>query len=276
MRPARWLCGPRARPFRSPASLRPPPQAVAVLHQGTAQIAKTALLACAFTVKARILVRRRGVGFVRALGLGEVGLAVAPGGGGSPGPFPAPSPEALLGRKLFIDAQALSKFPSTEKCSPLRSPFTSGRPRKRRETPLRDRVREQAVAVLREGRGVEHLLVDRKPDEPAKQHVELQPFDQLPLRADRIEEAAAARPAASAPAQSKRKPPDPLVKRRKPRVEPSQSRIGSAAASPAADGSPLSAPRRRRKRTTPRSSDPRPASKSPELLMPSVSESQLE
>jgi hypothetical protein len=57
----------------------------------------------------------------------------------------------------------------------------------RSEKPLRDFLREQAVAVLGEGRGVENLLVDRQPDKSAKQHVELNPFDQLSLRADRIE-----------------------------------------------------------------------------------------
>jgi hypothetical protein len=34
-----------------------------------------------------------------------------------------------MGRKLFIDAQAFTIVPSTEKCSALKSPFTSGRPR---------------------------------------------------------------------------------------------------------------------------------------------------
>ena len=57
----------------------------------------------------------------------------------------------------------------------------------RRQKPLRDLVCEQAVAVLGEGRRVEHLLVDRQSDEPAKQKVELDPLDQLPLRPDRIE-----------------------------------------------------------------------------------------
>ena len=94
----------------------------------------------------------------------------------------------------------------------------------RRQKLLRDRVREQAVAVLREGRGVEHLLVDRKPDEPAKQHVELQPFDQLPLRADRIEKLQ--QRSSQKALRRNRGTPDPLVKRRKPRVEFSQSRIG--------------------------------------------------
>jgi hypothetical protein len=56
----------------------------------------------------------------------------------------------------------------------------------RRQKPLRDLLGKQTVAVLGEGRGVEDLLVDRQPDEPAKQQIELDPFDQLPLRA-RIE-----------------------------------------------------------------------------------------
>jgi hypothetical protein len=43
-----------------------------------------------------------------------------PGDGGSP--------EPSLGRKLFIDAHAFNSVPSTEKCSALNSPFTSGRP----------------------------------------------------------------------------------------------------------------------------------------------------
>ena len=93
----------------------------------------------------------------------------------------------------------------------------------RRQKLLRDLVGEQAVAVLREGRGVEDLLVDRQPDEPAKQHVELQPFDQLPLRADRIEKLQQRRP--QQPLRRDGWTPDPVVKRRKPRVELSQSRV---------------------------------------------------
>src|ERR1700758_1935428 len=44
-------------------------QPVAVLHQGVAEIAKTALLPGALAEKARVLVGRRGVRFVRPLGL---------------------------------------------------------------------------------------------------------------------------------------------------------------------------------------------------------------
>ncbi len=147
-----------------------------------------------------------------------------PGGSGSPGSFPRPSPEALLGRKLFIDAQAFNIVPSTEKCSALRSPFTSGRPRSEDRNSCAISWVSRRVAVLREGRGVEHALVDRKPDEPAKQHVELQPFDQLPLRADRIEKLHKRGPQQSL--RRDRGTPNSLVKRRKPRVELGQRRVG--------------------------------------------------
>src|SRR6185312_1856519 len=132
----------------------------------------------------------------------------------------------------------------------------------RRQKLLRDLVREQAVAVLGEGRGVERLLVERQPDEPAKQHVELQPFDQLPLRADRIKKLQER--GSQQPLGRDGRAPDSLVKRPKtsPRVRPAPRR--PAAASPAADGSPRSAPRRRCKKTTLRSSDPRPASIPPD------------
>jgi hypothetical protein len=59
---------------------------------------------------------------------------------------------------------------------------------------LRDLRGEQAVAILGEGRGVEHGLVDGKPNEPAKQKVKLDPLDQLALRADRIEKLQKRRP----------------------------------------------------------------------------------
>ena len=96
----------------------------------------------------------------------------------------------------------------------------------RRQKLLRDLVGEQAVAVLGKDRGVENLFVDRKPDEPAKQHVELQPFDQLPLRADRIEKLQK-RSSQKALGRNGRAP-DPFVKRRNPRVEFAQRRIGQS------------------------------------------------
>ena len=49
-----------------------------VLHQDVAKRGETALLSGAFAEKARILVRRRGVGRVRPLGLAKVDFAVAP------------------------------------------------------------------------------------------------------------------------------------------------------------------------------------------------------
>src|ERR1700733_8360955 len=128
----------------------------------------------------------------------------------------------------------------------------------RRQKLLPDLVGEQTVPVLREGRGVENLFVDHKPDEPAKQHLELQPFDQLPLRAERIEKLADAKLAEAAPAG--------WTDARSPGKAPKTSRRAQpkprspAAASPATDAAPGCAPRPRHKRTRPRSSDPPPAS----------------
>src|SRR6202020_1082550 len=117
---------------------------------------------------------------------------------------------------------------------------------------------EQAVAVLVERRGVEHALVDGKPNEPAKQKVELDSLDQLALRADRIEKLQKRRPQQTL----RRKATAVRFDRKAPktlrRVRPGPR--SSVAASPAADASPVSAPPCQRTRTTPRSSDPRPAS----------------
>ena len=73
----------------------------------TNEIAMTALLPLALAVEARVLVCRRGVGFVRALRLAKVRLAVTPGRRRLAEPFFGSSPEdRLLGRKLSIGAQA--------------------------------------------------------------------------------------------------------------------------------------------------------------------------
>src|SRR3984957_19827387 len=67
-------------------------------------------------------------------------------------------------------------------------------------------------------------LVDRQPDEPAKQQIELQPFDQLPLRADRIEKLQQRGP--QQPLRRNGRTAAPLVKRRKRSVEIRQRRVG--------------------------------------------------
>jgi len=46
---------------------------------------------------------------------------------------------------------------------------------------------EQPVAVLAEGRVIPHRLVHRQADEPAKQQVEIDLLDQLPLGADGVD-----------------------------------------------------------------------------------------
>jgi hypothetical protein len=121
----------------------------------------------------------------------------------------------------------------------------------RRQKLLRDLVGEQAVAVPRKGRGVEHPLVNRKPDEPAKQRVALPPFDQPPLRTDRIEK----------PQKREAKliegAPTGWTGARSPRKARKSSRRAqtvprwSTAESLAADGPPGCAPRRPCRRATP-------------------------
>ena len=95
---------------------------------------------------------------------------------------------------------------------------------KRRQKPLPDLVCEQAVAVLGEGRRVERLLVDRQSDEPAKQKVELDPLDQLPLRPDRIEKLQKRGP--QQPLRRNGRTSAGLVKRRKRSVQIRQRRVG--------------------------------------------------
>src|ERR1700726_5140245 len=76
-------------------------------------------------------------------------------------------------------------------------PLNLRKTEERRQKPLCDFLGKEAVSVLGECRRVENPLVDRKPDKPAKQQVELDPFDQLPLRADRIEKLQQRRPKAA-------------------------------------------------------------------------------
>jgi hypothetical protein len=98
-------------------------------------------------------------------------------------------------------------------------------------------------------------LVHRKPDEPSKRRVELQPFDQFAAPSGSNREAATAPRAATAPAEwtGARRPCKALK-------TPGRARRAlhrSLAASPAKDASSVFAPRCRYTRTTPRSSDPR-------------------
>jgi hypothetical protein len=174
-----------------------------------------------------------------------------------------------------LGTEALHRRPGLQHCSIDRKmlgaqePFHLRQTEERRQKRLRDCVREQAVTVLREG--VERLLVDHKPDEPAKQHVELQPFDQPSLRADRMEKLQKRSSQEGAPAQSRGARSARKAPKTSGRVQPAPHR--SAAASPATAGPPGCAPRRRRKRTGPRSSDPRPASIPRDSLMTSLTES---
>ena len=144
-------------------------------------------------------------------------------GAGEPGPFPGPSPAGAPGRKLFIDAQALSKVPSTEKCSALRSPFTSGRPSSE------DRNSCAISWVSRRSRFFEK--VERR---TRSRRSQARRTSETTGRTPAVRPAAA--PSGSKEKLQKRGPqealrrdrgtPDSLVKCRKPRVELGQRRIG--------------------------------------------------
>src|ERR1700726_2107961 len=105
-------------------------------------------------------------------------------------------------------------------------PLNLRKTEERRQKPLCDFLRKQAVAVLGECRRIENPLVDRKPDKPAKQQVELDPFDQLPLRADRIEKLQQRRPKQAL--RRNGRAAKRLVKRRKRPVEISERRVGQS------------------------------------------------
>jgi hypothetical protein len=69
---------------------------------------------------------------------------------------------------------------------------------------LRHLAREQPVAVLREYRGFPYRVLNAQSDKPAEQQIVINPLDQLPLRADRIEGLRQQRPPSAAPAGSSR------------------------------------------------------------------------
>ena len=194
--------------------------------ESTNEIAKTALLPVALAVKARVLVCRRGVGFVRALRLAKVRLAVTPGRRRLAEPFLGSSPEdRLLGRKLFIDAQAFKSVPSTEKCSALNSPFTSGKASSEPRNPCAISWvsrRSRFLAKVDASRTFSSSKA-RRTNETACRIPTVRPIA-APSGSNR--EAATAQPAASAPAGwTGVRPPR---KARKLPVERGQRRIGQS------------------------------------------------
>ncbi len=218
--------------------------------ESTNEIAKTALLPVALAVKARVLVCRPSVGFVRALRLAKVRLAVTPGRRRLAEPFFGSSPEdRLLGRKLSIGAQAFKSVPPTEKCSALNSPFASGKASSEPRNPC-------AISwVSRRSRFLAKVDASktfssskaRRTHETACRIPTVRPIA-----------APSGSPAASAPAGWTDVRPPRNTRKTSRRARPAP--LWPVAASPAADVSRRSWPRCRRKRTTPRSSDPRPAS----------------
>ena len=64
----------------------------------------------------------------------------------------------------------------------------------RGEKLLRHLAGEQSVAVFRERRRIPYRVLNAQPDKPAEQQIVLDPLDQLPLRADRVERLQQQRP----------------------------------------------------------------------------------
>jgi hypothetical protein len=83
-------------------------------------------------------------------------------------------------------AHASNSVQLTEKCSLDNRRFIAVRQYPGKE-PLRHLARQQPVAVLRECRGFPYRVLNAQPDKPAEQQIVINPLDELPLRADRIE-----------------------------------------------------------------------------------------
>ena len=136
----------------------------------------------------------------------KVALAVAPRAGRLA--------RAVLRAKALEARPGLQQAcPSTEKCSLDNNRFDPGLRQHRGEKLLRHLALQQPVAVLGEGGGVPHRILDAQPDEPAEQQVVVDPLDQLPLRADRIERLQ--QQGAHQPLRRDRTPPDRRIQRRK-------------------------------------------------------------
>lgn len=161
-------------PFRmtaDPRRLGVDDETVAVLHQNVAHVAEDRAGAGTLAMEHRVRIGSRGMRCVRALLAVKVDFAVAPTraltGRAAARWRILPIAPPSFGRKLFIDARASIRVPSTEKCSVERS--------RRQPLHLRliedggkqhngDVTIEQTVTVLREGRGVPDLIIDAKPN----------------------------------------------------------------------------------------------------------------
>src|SRR5262249_54824185 len=102
-------------------------------------------------------------------------------------PGPGGSPEPSFGRKLFGLAQASSSVPSTEKCSLDNKRLTLSCESTAMRNLAATSPANNPVTVFGEGRGIPYRVLDAEPDKPAKQQIIVDPLDQLPFRADRVE-----------------------------------------------------------------------------------------
>ena len=203
-------------------------QTIAVLHQGMADETEPGLLAQPFTIETGVGVGGRGVRVIGSTLAVKVPLAVASGAGGSP--------EPSFGRKLLRLAQASNKVPSTEKCSLDNKALTlAWDSTAARNLPGHLALR-QPVAVLGEGGDIPYRVVDAEPDKPAEQQVVVEPVNQLPLRADRIERLQ--QQGAHQPLRRDRHPPDRRIELGKLAGQRSTAPRWRSARSGAADDPP--------------------------------------
>ena len=154
-------------------------QPVAVLHQRVAHEAQLRFLARSFAEQPGVGIGGRGMRVVAAPLAMEVALAVAPRAGRV--------------ARAVLRPEALQAGPGLQQRAVDREVLARQQPldlvvRQHRGEKLgRHLALQQPVAVLGEGRGVPHRVLDAEPDKPAEQQVVVDPLDQLPLRADRIE-----------------------------------------------------------------------------------------
>ena len=156
------------------------------------------LLAQPFTIETGVGVGGRGVRVIGSMLAVKVPLAVASGAGWLA--------RAVLWAKAFEARPGFQQGAVDREMIARQQGFDPGLGQHRGEKLPGHLALQQPVAILGEGGGIPHRILDAKPDKPAKQQVVVEPVNQLPLRADRIErlqqQSAQAAPAGSTPGQS--------------------------------------------------------------------------
>jgi hypothetical protein len=171
-------CGQALGMARSAGRHRADDQPVVVLHQGVAHETQTHFFAWSFAEEPGVGVGGRGVRGVPAALAMEIVRTIAA--------------VSRLARAI-LRAEAFRARPSLQQRAINREMLARQQAldlvlREHRDEKLaRHLASQQPVAVLGEGRGIPYRVLDAEPDKPAKQQIVVDPLDQLPLRADRIE-----------------------------------------------------------------------------------------